>query len=353
MKYNTQLIKFIVLLAGINFIACGPTKTVSLSITQPAEITLPSEAKTILLVDRTKFGNGFVNVLEGLLTGEMPTDDRVAAQEALVSLKNKLAVSPRFGVKLFPERMIGNSISSAFPEALTWPDVERLCSTNSCDLVVALEIFDTDFIVTNGTRVKKKTEGEGAKKREVEYTEYYAEGVGNIKMGFRAYYPKTKSIVDQQLVSENNRWEATGTNATDAAALLISRSEANRSLATAVGRNYAYKISPMPVTISRSFYKKSKHAAGVEVGSRFADVNKWENAIDVWKGAVPNAPVKDAGRLSYNIAVGYEVLGEYGTALTWAQDAYTRYGNNLARQYVQELEARIREERLLNKQLSK
>ena len=193
MKIRLHRSVLMLALSGILFTSCGPTKTVSLSITQPAEITFPAEAKTILLVDRTKFGSGFVNVLEGLLTGEMPTDDRVAAQEALVSLRSKLATSPRFGVKLFPERMVGNSLSGAFPDALSWQDIDRLCTSNGCDIVVALEIFDSDFIVTNGTRVKKKTEGEGAKKREVEYTEYYAQGVGNVKMGFRTYYPKSKT----------------------------------------------------------------------------------------------------------------------------------------------------------------
>ena len=220
---------------------------------------MPVDAKTILLVDRTKFGSEFTNILEGLLTGEAPTDDRVAAQEAMVNMKNQLDRSPRFGVKLFPERMVGNSLTGAFPNPLSWQDLERLCTSMSCDAVVALEIFDTDFIVTNGTRIKKKTEGEGASKREVEYTEYYAEGVGNIKMGIRTYYPKTKNIVDQQLISENNRWEAVGKNATDAAALLINKSRANSELAAMVGRKYARKIAPMPVSDRKSTRLNSSH----------------------------------------------------------------------------------------------
>jgi tetratricopeptide (TPR) repeat protein len=201
--------------------------------------------------------------------------------------------------------------------------------------------------------VKKKTEGEGANKREVEYTEYYAQGVGNVKMGIRSYHNKSKSIVDQQLFTETKTWEAVGKNAIDAAALLISKSEANRYLATAVGSDYAYKISPMPVTISRDFYGKSKHTPAMARGTRFADVNDWSKAIDHWKSALSTPNEKDAGKLAYNIAVGYEVLGEYGTALTWARDAYTKYGNNVAREYVGFLEGRINEEKRLNQQMGK
>jgi hypothetical protein len=322
-----------------------------MTVTRPAEITFPPDAKTILLVDRTRMENGAVNILEGLLTGELPADDRVAAQEAVVSLKNRLATSPRFAVKMFPDRMKGNSLTSAFPQALDWAIVHQLCTSNGADVVVALEIFDSDFIVTNGTRLKKKTEGEGAKKREVEYTEYYAQGVGNVKMGIRAYHDKSKSILDQQLFTESKSWEAVGKNALDAAALLISKSEANRYLAAAVGSDYAYKISPLPVRLSRSFYGKSKHAPSVATGTRYADVNQWQQAIDSWKQGLNNASQKDAGKLAYNIAVGYEVLGEYGSALTWARDAYTRYGNNIAREYVRQLEGRISDEKLLKKQM--
>ncbi len=331
--------------------ACGPSKKVSFNITRPAEITLPSDVNTILLVDRTKFDNEALNTIEGILTGEMPADDRVAAQEAMNSLKKKLDQSPRYNVRILPGRMAGNSITAAFPEAIPWNVIDSLCNSNNSDVVVCLEVFDSNFIITNGTRVKKKMEGEGKNAKEVSYTEYYAEGVGSIKMGIRSYYNKEKTIFDQQMLHKNNTWEATGTSAVDAAAALISKSNANRYLAKIVGEDYAYKISPMPVRISRSFYGKSKHIPQVATGARYADVNKWEDAINEWKTGINHADPKEAGKIAYNIAVAYEVLGEYGSALTWAQDAYTKYGNKEARNYVNTLQNRIEEERLLKEQM--
>ena len=61
---------------------------------------------------------------------------------------------------------------------------------------------------------------------------------------------------------------------------------------------------------------------------------------------------KDKGRLAYNIAVGYEVLGEYGTALQWAQDSYTKYGNKEGRSYVRYLQQRIDDENNLKLQMN-
>ena len=313
---------------------------------------MPSDANTILLVDRTKFGNEMVNILEGILTGEMPADDKVAAQEAMINLKNKLDNSPRFSVKILPERLIGNSLTAAFPDALPWNVIDNLCATNNAEIVVALEVFDSNFLITNGTRVKKKYLTEGANKKEVEYTEYYAQGVGSVKIGIRTYYAKNRDIVDQQMVDKKNTWEAVGNSPRDAIAALISKSNANKYLAARVGEAYAYKISPMPVRITRPFYGKSKHVSELETGTRYADVNQWTQAIDTWKSAIPKAQNKDAGQLAYNIAIGYEVLGEYGNALTWAQDAYTKYGNKLSRTYVYQLQRRIDEENVLKTQMN-
>ena len=333
--------------------ACGPSRNINLTVTRPAEISFPSDTRTLLLVDRTKFESNAVNTLEGILTGELPADDRVAAQEALVSLKNRLNTSPRFEVKLFPDRLTGNSLTAAFPAALTWAQVNRLCTTNNAEVLISLEIFDSDFIVTNGTRIKKRFEGEGTNRREVEFTEYYAQGLGNLKMGIRVYHNASKTIVDQQLFDEKKSWEAVGKDATDAAALLISKSEANRFLARLIGDDYAYKVAPLPITIDRDFYGRSKHCPAVATGTRYADVNQWAKAIDEWKAGLNTAETKDAGKLAYNIAIGYEVLGEYGTALTWARDAYTKYGNKPSREYSSMLEARIRDEKLLKQQMEK
>src|SRR4051812_46873653 len=101
-RYATHTIA---ILLAVIFFACGPSKTVSFNITQPAEITLPAEANTILLVDRTKFKDKTLNTIEGILTGELPADDKAAAQEALNSLKMKMENSPRFAVKIHPERL--------------------------------------------------------------------------------------------------------------------------------------------------------------------------------------------------------------------------------------------------------
>ena len=349
---NNYFSLFIICLLSLN--ACGPSRTVSFNVTRPAEISMPAEAKTILLVDRTKYKNQTMNVIEGILTGELPGDDRFAVQEAMNALKNTLYNSPRFSVKVSPERLEGNSLSAVFPEPLKWEQVSSLCSKENAEILVALEVFDSDFIVIPGSRIKMKMVGEGNNKQEVEYKEFYAQGAGSVDFGIRTYYLNEKKIVDQQMVSEDHTWEGTGSTPVEAMGLLISKNEAIRYLANNIGESYAYKISPMPIRISRSFYSKSKRIDEVATGARLADVNKWQEAIDIWKSGLSKpGKQKDKGHIAYNIAIGYEVLGEYGTALKWAQDSYTLYGNKEGRNYVRFLQQRINEETILKEQMNK
>ena len=345
---------FSILLAGITltlFTQCSSMRSVGINSMRPAEITFPSYVNTLLLVDRTKFESNAVNVIEGILTGEMPGADKAAAQEALNSLQQTLMASPRFKVIRAAEIMKGNSITQAFPNAIPWSTIESLCAQYKTEAVVALEIFDSNFIITKGQRMKKKKVEENGVKKEIEVPEFYAEGVASVKIGIRLYDPKPKSIVDQQLFTKTKSWEAVGNSVLDAVAKLIQKTEATRQVSRIAGSDYAYKIAPMPVRLSRQFYSKGKKSALVAAGARKAEVNDWQGALATWEGAVNGASQKDAARLSYNIAVANEVLGNTDAAKTWASRSYVDYGNKKAKSYLYMIERRLRDEEISQQQM--
>ena len=333
------------------FTHCGSMRSVGISSMRPAEITFPSYVNTLLLVDRTRFDNSAVNIIEGVLTGELPGADKAAAQEAINSLQQTLLASPRFKVIRAAEILSGNSITQAFPDALQWNVIEGLCLRYQTEAVVALEIFDSNFIVTSGTRKKKKTVEEKGVKKEIEVDEYYAEGVANVKIGIRLYDPKPKSIVDQQLFTKMKRWEATGNNITDAIAKLIQKIDATLAVSRMAGQDYAYKIAPMPVQLVRQYYRKGKSMEQVASGARRAEVNDWKAALQTWESALGSAPPKDAARLCYNIAVAYEVLGDMENAKKFAARSYVDYGNKKGKAYAAMLEYRQRDEELSEQQM--
>jgi hypothetical protein len=330
---------------------CSSMRSVGINSMRPAEITFPSYVNSLLLVDRTKFESNAVNIIEGVLTGEMPGADKAAAQEALGALQQTLMQSPRFKVIRAAETLKGNSVTQAFPDALPWNVIEGLCAQYNTEAVVALEIFDSNFLVTKGQRMKKQQVEQNGVKKEIEVPEYYAEGLATVKIGIRLYDPKAKSIVDQQLFTKTKTWQAVGNSILDALAKLVQKTQATQEVGRMAGSDYAYKIAPMPVRISRQYYSKGKKSEQVAAGARRAEVNDWQGAMTTWQNAMNGASQKDAARLSYNIAVANEVLGNTEDAKKWASRSYVDYGNKDAKSYLYMIENRLRDEELSDRQM--
>ena len=160
------------------FSACQGTRTVTMDTMRPAEITFPSHVNTIVIVDRAKFDKEAINIIEGVLTGELPGEDRAGVQELINAFRGQLTYSPRFQTKVATERLAGNSLTSAFPAQLPWSTVSSLCRKYQAQAVVAVEIFDTDFIVTDSKKKVTKTIVVDSVEQEVEVNEYHAKGSG-------------------------------------------------------------------------------------------------------------------------------------------------------------------------------
>lgn len=350
MKKLLQAISFLGIV-GMFLISTSCTKEVSFNTLRPAEINVPAHVKSILVVDRTEFKNKAIGIVEGVLTGEGINEDKNGSQEALTSFQQTMLNSPRFEVKRATERLIGNGILGAFPEPLHFSDIEKLCTKYKADAVVALEIFDTNFLVTDGKRNVKKVEEQNGQKKEIEVVEFFAQGIGSVKIGFRIYDPKLKTVADQQMFSKTNTWEGKGSTIRDAMTALIAKAEATRYVSRLAGNDYAYKIAPMPVRLSRTFYSKSKKNQQMASGVRKAEVNQWEEAIQTWKSGLDRADAKTARRMSYNIAVAYEVIGDLAKAKHWANRSYVEYGNKQARTYASQLDYRVRDEDIVKTQM--
>lgn len=85
------------LFVALSLASCMQSTT--LRVLQPAQLTVPEHINTMALVDRSNSSNGWVNVLEGLFTGEAIGQDRKSRLEAVSGLTDALTRTPRFQVK--------------------------------------------------------------------------------------------------------------------------------------------------------------------------------------------------------------------------------------------------------------
>ncbi|MCH7398301.1 DUF6340 family protein [Belliella sp. DSM 107340] len=345
---------FFILLLSVLISTTSCTKNVTMSRLMPAEINVPIYVQRLLIVDRTAPQNEGFSVIEGILTGEAPFEVKNAVESTIVKLQQELNTSPRFEVIRARERLRGGLFSQTFPTPLTWRQIEELCNAYDVDAVLSLEKFSSDFVVTDKKQLIKKIEGEGRNARQVEVQGVYAEGIASVKVGFRLYDPKSKNISDQQDFEKTNLWSAEAENKTQALALMIDKVKATQYVGQIAGASYARRIAPMYLSINRTLFQKPKDNQSLAIGARMAEVNEWENAIQTWEeGLIDVLEDKTAARLCYNIAVGYEVLGDLEAAKNWAGKSYTLYGFKQGRTYAQELDTRMMQEDRLRKQLEK
>lgn len=321
---------------------------------KPAPINVPNHVQRLLIVDRTEPENTTVGVIEGILTGELPFEVKNAIDATLSSVQNELYASPRYEVIRASERLKGGLFSMVFPAPLDWTQIEQLCRKYDADAVLSLEMFSSTFIVTNAPKlIKKVIKKKDGESEETEVPGFSAEGIANIRVGFRLYDPLNKSVADQRDFSRTNTWTAEGETVLDAAAKLIDKVKATEQMGRLAGTAYAHRIAPMYVRVRRDFYHKPKKNQYMAMGARYGEVNDWQRAIDSWRTGINTSDKKSAARMTYNVALAYEVLGELEQSKEWATRAYTRYGIKRARSYARLIDQRIFDEAMVNEQLSK
>lgn len=325
----------------------------NLTVLQPAQMKIPEHIATIAVVDRSKPSNGWLNVLEGVLTGEAIGQDRQSRTEAVRGLSAALTRTPRFAVKNTGIEMSGSKAGANLPAPLNWPEVERICEQYGADAVVTIESFDSDNAAAARRTETKRKDKDGKEYIDIQYDAHMRTGV---RMGWRIYDPKTKIILDEFTTDDYLERNATGKNERAALSSLPSGVDVSRSVAYNGGQRYGSRIAPLYVQVSRAFYAKAKgYTTQMEQATRYTQGKEWNRAAEIWKNIEARATdnSKAAGRAAYNMAVASEVDGNLDLALEWAQKAWSKYGNKKARTYIQVIQQRQNDARKVEYQMPK
>lgn len=345
-------INFIFILAFIiafGFSSCK-TKSLSVRVLKPADIYVPGKIKTLAVVNRslpTKGdGSRILNIIEGVVTGEGIFVDRNASERCISGVAEGLMNSPRFSVSVPTGLNIRGTGTAQFPEPLHWAEVEKICKDYSSDALILLETFDSNINREYGTKQKTKKVDD----KDVTYTEHLATIDIAINAGWRIYYPKERMIVDQNVFTDHRGWTEKGPTRADAQKKLPRPSDAVEDAGFFSGKQYAHRISPTWLWVSRKYYIKGTDEFK---NARYkVQAKQWEDAADIWKKYTNNPDPKIAGYACYNMALASEVLGEFEIALDWAKKAYSDYRLKSALSYINVIEGRIRDAEALDRQMN-
>jgi len=319
---------------------------VKLTLVKPSELMMPDHVQSIALIDRTKQDEDPKNKVEQVLTGEAFRQDEQAVLQLMEGFIEACSGTQRFVTVRTAEKYTSNGTKSTFPTPLDWNIVTDLCKKHQTNALLSVEIFDTDFILTNSP-IKVDYQDESGKTRT--RLEFHASGVAVINMGIRLYDGANRVILDEFQTTRRMNFDGQGNTLQAALNMLLDKVEATNRASYDAGFFYGERITPTYYQVTRYFFDRPKKA--LRAGVRYSEVADWNGAIDCWMKAVNGGDRKDAGRAAYNIAVAYEVLGDLGKAKEWAARSHTEFAEREADEYYRMLSNRIREENIVSQQL--
>ena len=325
-----------ILFIGIIFCSCSSTNLVFISVQQPAPVTLPPNAHTVAVVNRTQASEQtkVIDVVDKVFSMEGSKLDKDAAAVSITGLSDELLKNNRFTEIKPVSTVLRTNTPNQFPAPLSWETVDKICGENNTDLLFALELFDTDSKISYSVNKVTLHTPLG----NVPGLEHQANMLTIVKTGWRIYDPAGRNILDEFVYTDRLNTGGRGINPMAAAAALIDRKQAVNQAGNDAGHGYAWRIIPTWIRVSREYFVKGSD--NFTIAKRKAQTGNWDGAAELWQRETTNPSRKIAGRACYNMAIINEINGNLDKAIQWAQKAYENYGTRLGLSYVHMLENR-------------
>jgi len=342
---KTREIFFYILIVILSF-GCA-TNDLTISVTEPAPITIPATVAQIGIINRTNTvaSNQIIQDIDDLATLEMLTVDSTAGLKAIDGLYQELQLNPRFtSVTVFSPMVMDNNVSDVFSPPLTQSQVTTICSDNNLDAIWVLEFFDTNTHVDYSIE-PVTADVLGVK---IKAVETQATAITEIKLGWRIYASTGDILYDEFPSVGRAVSSGRGINPLKAINAIVGQKNLVEKVCMQTGANYAKDLLPFTHRVGRIYYVKGSD--NFKIGKRLGRAGKWDDAATYWEKEITNPKGKIAGRAYYNMAIISEINGDLDAAINWAEQSYTLFNNKKALRYLRVLRIRKDKNTLLMRQ---
>ncbi len=351
-NYFSVFFSAIVVAGIIMFLpSCSSTSGVSMEVLVPAHITLPQTINKVAVVNRSlpAKGEGFVNFLEGFISGESIRGDRDGSNNCIKGLVDKLNNSPRIGAVLVNYPQLKGTGTREWPIPLDWTKVDSICTMYKSDALVVLETFDSDILFKSGKNLIKQT----INNKDTLITEFFSDLKINVNAGWRVYDKVNRKILDEDNFIDEKDWQTKGATANESLGKLPDKRDAVNRAGIFAGDQFGMRISPTWANVYRSYYVRVKKENGFKNAKKFVKQKNWEQAVIIWTNLSKSADTKIAGRAYYNLALAAEMEGDLDKALNFAKKSNDTYNSSSSRSYINVINTRIMDQDKLKEQMGK
>lgn len=285
----------VVLLTLVLFQSC--MGTTYLNVRHAAQISIPADLDSVLVINKTKVekgkGNQVINVLEGLVTGEPILGDKYGSKSAVKNMQKLVIESDR--MDLIHNDIINLGLKDISGDTPIKSDIiDSICEEYGADGLIALELFDSDsYNSTNSAEVRTQ---------------------------WRVYYPNERKIIDEFIVYSGANDHSFSS--------LIPAAYSSISKAGAYGAElYFNRIVPWFTREVRYYYTKGSHE--MKAAKKSVKLGNWDQAIYYWEVETESQTnQKNEGKAAYNLALAYEIKEDFDKALEWIDVSITAENRN-------------------------
>lgn len=293
----------------------------------PADIAIPADLDSVIIVDRTKTiktGGKVGNVLESVITGEPIAGDRNGVNKTLVQAANLLNGNDRITLvttQVFEVPNINGALKYDIP--IRSEVIDSLAKKHGADGVLALEYFDSDRIISGNQNSSESF----------------------VWTYWRLYYPNDQQIIDEFQLQTYGRRDYSYSSIIPAGYSSIVRAGVESA------DRYIKRIIPSWYRETRTYYTKG--CEEIKLAKKFFQISDWEKAkYTLEMGIDQQYSTKILGRLAYNLAVVCEQLDLLQEGLDYAYKS-AETGNSKAPFLIKILKTRMDELPLLDDQMKR
>ena len=336
------------LLLSFLLFSCSSTNLMTLSVTEPAPVYVPSTIRTVGILNRSMASkqNTLLDDVEKVLSAEGKNLDKDGARKCLLGLRDELRADSLFSqVKILDSIPASGPGLGVVPAALPWDTIEKICKEAKVDALFELSSYDTDAKIAFSTRNVQVVGPLGVM---IPALENHASVTTTIKTYWRIYDEVNKTIRDEFPLNSYITSAGVGINPLKAVQAVMGRKEAVLTESNNIGQNYALRLIPYKIRVAREYFIRGTD--NFIIANRRAQAGDWAGAAELWNKEVSNPKGKVAGRACYNMAISNEINGYLDEAVKWAQKSYADYNIKLALRYLDKLNYRIARKNELEQQ---
>ncbi|KAF0238550.1 MAG: hypothetical protein FD181_922 [Prolixibacteraceae bacterium] len=319
-----------VFLQIITLFSCMSAKPLLIEIPQKSKKELPENIQSLLLIARVvddSFTNLDSDSLQRIFYRQQFDYDTIindiqAVDTTLKALGELLFETGRYDF-VIPENRFPAFESNAFMTSeMPWEEVKTLCETFNTDAVLSIDYFKT--------RVKTSYNKE-------DYFNPYDNSFSTISEAemqisfetiIRIYDPAQEKIITRQFLRDTLFWEDTGQNSRELFSRFTPVKKALSEVGIAIALDFSGIIGPVWLRERRSYFATGNE--NLKQAVLLVNTGQWLSAIELWKETAGKTKSKSVkSKAEFNIALGYEMLGDIDTAIEWALKSYnTMYRTN-------------------------